>query len=64
MKLSKMDRDFVDTLFRYVVLEFRHNREVANSHMSGIFIWDMAYFHCDSLNYELHFINENMLYPV
>ena len=31
-------------------------REVADSHTPGIFIRDTAYFHCDSLNYESHFI--------
>ena len=44
--------------------EWRNNREVADSRTAAIFIQDTAYFHCDSLNYESHFIEENMSYPI
>ena len=33
-------------------------REVAESRTVGHLIWNMAYFHCDSLNYESQFIEQ------
>ena len=43
-------------LMEYYCSKVRNIGEVADSCTAGIFILDIAYFHCDSLNYESQFM--------
>ena len=47
-----------------VVFKYTQNKEVADYHTAGIFIPDMACFHCYSLNYESQFNESQWKYAV
>ena len=57
MRMSMVHHFMVMTGLSTLECRYRSsNREVADFHTAGIFIWDTSYFHCDSLNYESQFI--------